>query len=235
MESGCQVLTVEDEKYLLQGNFVFVTQPGELHGVANSLLERCRLYFLSFLPPGPGQGLSLAAPGEELELARRLRSLPRIFLGDARMKTMFEVMLKAADQQGDLWRTSLQGAAQRLLMLVIERSEPMRSDWFSPGVRRAIQHVRGHLEEPLDVATLARVARLSTSRLHALFKRETGMPPRDYVLREKVEAAKRQLARNGCSITELGHALGFSSSQYFSTVFRRYTGLAPSDYIKFQR
>jgi AraC-like DNA-binding protein len=38
------------------------------------------------------------------------------------------------------------------------------------------------------------------------------------------------LAQPGCRVTTLAHTLGFSSSQYFATVFRRFTGLTPSAY-----
>ena len=70
------------------------------------------------------------------------------------------------------------------------------------------------------------VARLSESRFKARFKREMGVPPAEYWLRKKVEQASVLLAK--ATITQVAHQLGFSSSQYFATVFKRYTLTSPS-------
>jgi AraC-like DNA-binding protein len=43
-----------------------------------------------------------------------------------------------------------------------------------------------------------------------------------------VERARELLAAGGRSVTDVAYALGFSSSQYFATVFKRYTHTRPS-------
>jgi transcriptional regulator GlxA family with amidase domain len=68
---------------------------------------------------------------------------------------------------------------------------------------------------------------VTRARLFEQFKRGTGMTPTDYLLRVRVERARELMADTSRSLTEVAHATGFSSSQYFSTVFRRYTGMAP--------
>jgi AraC-like DNA-binding protein len=45
-----------------------------------------------------------------------------------------------------------------------------------------------------------------------------------------VEEAHRRLADTNEDITNIAHNLGFSSSQYFATVFRRETGMTPGEY-----
>ena len=74
---------------------------------------------------------------------------------------------------------------------------------------------------------LARLVRLSPSRFKVRFLEEVGLPPREYVLRHKLGLAEQRL-RRGESVTSVAHELGFSSSQYFATVFRRFAGHAPS-------
>ena len=76
----------------------------------------------------------------------------------------------------------------------------------------------------------ARAIHLSESRFKARFRREVGLPPGVYILRAKIAAACTELRQPGTRVTELAHRLGFSSSQYFATVFRRFTGLTPSTY-----
>ena len=95
---------------------------------------------------------------------------------------------------------------------------------------RVLRHIEGHLEEPLALPGLAERAGLSLPRFKSRFKQEVGIPPADYVLRCKIEAAKQRLAGSTVSVTDVAFELGFSSSQYFATVFRRYTRQTPGQY-----
>ena len=70
------------------------------------------------------------------------------------------------------------------------------------------------------------IARLSESRFKTRFKREMGVPPEEFWLRQKIERATVLLKTR--NVTEVAHELGFSSSQYFATVFKRYTRVSPS-------
>jgi AraC-like DNA-binding protein len=74
------------------------------------------------------------------------------------------------------------------------------------------------------------VARLSESRFKSRFKAEIGVPPAEYWLRQKIERATEMLKTR--RVTEVAHELGFSSSQYFATAFKRYTLMNPSRYRK---
>jgi len=54
--------------------------------------------------------------------------------------------------------------------------------------------------------------------------------PKDYLVRVRVEKAEELLRQNRRSIIDIAHSVGFNSSQYFSTVFRRYTGQTPAEF-----
>jgi AraC-like DNA-binding protein len=100
--------------------------------------------------------------------------------------------------------------------------------------RGVVEHIEAHLDEAdqLTVDALARVAGISTSRFKALFKRETGVPPAEFALRARVHEAARRLQAGGATVTEVAFGLGFSSSQYFASVFQRFTNSRPSDYLR---
>ena len=71
---------------------------------------------------------------------------------------------------------------------------------------------------------------LSTGYFHDVFMRETGYTPSRYHLILRVAAAKRALIKNHQSITDIALDLGFSSSQYFATTFKKVVGLTPIAY-----
>ncbi|MGM9644738.1 MAG: helix-turn-helix domain-containing protein [Eubacteriales bacterium] len=93
-------------------------------------------------------------------------------------------------------------------------------------------YVQHHLSEPVDVEALARSVFLSRTYLAAKFKKESGMTLTDFILREKVEEAKRLLRYTDKHATAIAAYLGFSSQSHFTNVFRKYTGKSPNEYRK---
>ena len=95
-------------------------------------------------------------------------------------------------------------------------------------VAAAKVYLNDHYLERLSVAKLGAFLGYSRSRTFELFKSQTGLTPKDYLVRMRVEKAEELLLKTRQSIIEIAHAVGFNSSQYFSTVFRRYTGQSPA-------
>lgn len=106
-------------------------------------------------------------------------------------------------------------------MAVLARERRRFTDVFS--------WIESHIESPdeLTVARLAQVAGLSPSRFQAAFKQETGIPPAEFALRARITEAIRRLAQPGADVTSVAFSLGFSSSQYFASAFRRFTNMSP--------
>jgi AraC-like DNA-binding protein len=77
---------------------------------------------------------------------------------------------------------------------------------------------------------LAEDAGLSLSRFKTKFKAQIGIAPHEFILRCKVEAAKKFLLEENRNVTNTAMELGFSSSQYFATVFKRFTQQTPLEF-----
>ncbi|MCC6414385.1 MAG: helix-turn-helix domain-containing protein [Opitutaceae bacterium] len=97
-------------------------------------------------------------------------------------------------------------------------------------VESVVAHMQAHLARPVTQAALERVARLSSSRLQALFREVTGYPPLDYLRRLRVEEARRLLADSRLSVKEVAARTGFRDTSHFSKVFRRVDGLSPAHF-----
>jgi AraC-like DNA-binding protein/mannose-6-phosphate isomerase-like protein (cupin superfamily) len=97
-------------------------------------------------------------------------------------------------------------------------------------VAAAKAYLNQHYLEPLSVAKLGAFLGYSRSRTFELFKSQTGLTPKDYLVRVRVEKAEELLRQTRRSIIDIAHSVGFNSSQYFSTVFRRYTGQTPAEF-----
>jgi AraC-like DNA-binding protein/mannose-6-phosphate isomerase-like protein (cupin superfamily) len=97
-------------------------------------------------------------------------------------------------------------------------------------IAAAQEYLGGHLREPVPMSALVRRMGFSRSYLFAIFKSVTGMTPNDYYLRLRTEKAQQLLAGSAQPVTAIALETGFSSSQYFSSVFRKYTGQTPLEF-----
>ncbi|MDR1158972.1 MAG: AraC family transcriptional regulator [Oscillospiraceae bacterium] len=102
---------------------------------------------------------------------------------------------------------------------------------LSQDIANATAFIERSIGEPISMPELAQAAHLSVSRFKQKFKEQIGATPREYVNRMKVEISKARLLATG-SVTEVAFELGFTSSNYFSVIFKRFTGLSPSEYIR---
>lgn len=97
-------------------------------------------------------------------------------------------------------------------------------------IRRIKSYVHAHVSEDISLESLSEVVYLTPNYISTLFKRETGVSFKDYVLQVKIQKAKDLLQSNKLKIHEIAQDVGYHSATYFSKVFRRETGLYPSEY-----
>jgi AraC family transcriptional regulator len=96
--------------------------------------------------------------------------------------------------------------------------------------RTVVAYIEEHVAEPIPVATLAQLSRLSPYHFSPAFKQSFGKPPHRYHIGRRIERAKALLAKSAQSGTEIGVTMGFSEPSSFTSTFRRETGLTPSSY-----
>jgi len=91
-------------------------------------------------------------------------------------------------------------------------------------------YIDGNFTEAIDLDRLSREACLSRFHFHRLFTRIYRVTPHQYLTRKRIEEAKRCLAANEGSITEICNEVGFESIGSFSTLFKKEIGHAPTNY-----
>jgi AraC-like DNA-binding protein len=227
---GERVYHVNRRDYPFRGNEVFVTFPDEVHGSGRHPHGKGLLYWMQVRPPKRPAPFLALSPREAWPLVQRLRHLPhRRFVGDPRLKTLFEEMLEIfLHGEPDLARLEISARLIQWLVLIVRCAEAEPGRRVTPDIRLVLDRIESTLDQPLTVDGLAAAARLSPSRFKAKFKEQTGVPPAEYVIRRKVEKAREWLGQ-GKSVTDVAFDLGFSTSQYFATTFKRITNQRPRD------
>jgi len=95
------------------------------------------------------------------------------------------------------------------------------------------QHIDLNFSKPIVLKDVADLVHLSPEYLSSLFKKETGMNFKDYLIQVRIDKAKVLLkARPHLSISEICSAVGYPDQAYFSKMFKRVVGLSPSQYRK---
>lgn len=97
-------------------------------------------------------------------------------------------------------------------------------------LRQARDHADRHFAERLDLGQLAAVAGISKYHFHRLFAATYGRTPAAYVSERRIERAQDLLRATNLTVTEVCHAVGFSSLGSFSSTFRRTVGESPSEF-----
>lgn len=113
----------------------------------------------------------------------------------------------------------------RCLQLSPHRSEHSVID-------RIVQYLDTHPDEDMGHESIAAKYRLHPGYLSRLFKQEMGETLSEYLLRTKVERAAQLLKEDRHKIGEIAGLVGYSTSSYFSVMFKKYTGCSPREYCQ---
>lgn len=110
---------------------------------------------------------------------------------------------------------------------------------LSPVVETVIGEIRKNLSNTLfSLEDCIKKLPLNYDYVRKLFKKETGVTPHEYLLNSRMQFA-RELISSGIgnrysnySVGQIAEACGFAEPLYFSRVFKKYYGVAPSEYGK---
>ena len=181
----------------------------------------------AYLAPFTGDDaiLKVALTGEaNREVLRMLENMLREFQS---AKRYYELMLRA-----DLLRLltiTIREAAKQAGQL---KDEDEKVEQFRELMTGAIQYVHDHYAEDLRLEMICKKFTISKSYFCQLFKRFTGKTYGDYLIDYRLQKAAEMLLNSDMTVTDVSYGAGFNDLAYFSRVFKRHTGVTPSDFKK---
>jgi AraC family transcriptional regulator len=162
---------------------------------------------------------------------------PRLYFEDSALwdtAVKLTTLIESADVDNQLYLEALGTVLAHELARLNPASPrvqaPVRGGLAAWQQRVVTTYIEEHLAEPISLATLAGLVRLSPYYFCRAFKQSFGVPPHRYHTGRRIERAKVLLAKPSPSVTEIGLTVGFSETSSFTAAFRRATGLTPSGF-----
>ncbi|MGG3281385.1 helix-turn-helix domain-containing protein [Paenibacillus solani] len=125
-----------------------------------------------------------------------------------------------------------QGILQELIGMLARELEKTE---LTPSKRKYADTIKSylleHYREPIEIDRLAKLIQRSSNYTAALFKEVYGHSPIRYMHQLRVQEACGLLLHSDMSITHIAHYLGYYDTSYFYRMFKKYTGLSPTDYV----
>jgi len=130
-----------------------------------------------------------------------------------------------------------------ILYTFIKRNicEPLRLYAENPSnscnqvVLQAKEYARKHYAEDIMTTDVAKHVYLNPAYFSTLFKKETGIGFKDYLMNLRMEMAGILLCDLQYSISKVAEMVGINDARYFSKLFKKYSGLRPQDYRRQRR
>lgn len=240
--SGTMNVWVGDRTYEVAPGSTFLTQPDQLHGGVDATLQPGEWYWLRLRFPPSDRPLPELSLTTTRKLKRGLAAINKPVPARAalRWRDCFDRLLREHRQPTTHSPLMSRLILHEMIVTLCRDAEAMDAapgaapgddEFLSPQIRRAVEWIDKNLAEQLpSIDDIALQVGLSESHFRRRFHEETGFSPVEYVTRQRVLRAKQLLRDKSLSITRLAFELGFQSSGYFTQVFRKLTGMTPSEY-----
>lgn len=249
-------LETDQREYHVHAGQTILILPGEVHSGLGGSLQPCELYWMRFVLPPPGESLpgfdlsqtALFRRGFESGIKKRVvdhynqKSLASPSVGWASggmgmVPELFQSLLLEHRNRSKHCNVEVARSLLHTLLAVLLRShcycesvggETVPLSWR---VNRAVAWLEAHYTDPDDAFDqLCRDLNCQKFNLKEQFKREMGCTTAEFVFEKRMRLACEVLRTTEWTVTEVAMHVGSSSSQYFATAFRRFTGMTPTEF-----
>jgi len=207
---GCEGVLVQDEKEYPYGDGeVFIYQPERPHHILNSI---------------PGKQICVGVAGCGAE---RLR--PGVLPCPGKVTARFEEFAACLQEAGSGEKLDL--LAGLIVVETLEAQQPGLSRKNNRALR-AQRIIEDHLNDDLDIGSIARDVYVSPDYLRQLFRREFGESILHYIIRKRIELARTLLTTSDEPVYKIAEECGYADPYYFSRIFKKEAGMTPTQYRK---
>lgn len=236
---GTQIYATEDplQKYRVSRGMVFLTYPNEPHSTAGMLEEKdVELYFMVIDTVNDLEHFLGFTGIDAKYLAAQLNSLNRCFYVGMKLKSHLDEMIRLYLEKPPMCSLALRCHAVLAIQELDSAQQRVNSLGSKSTLTLDILRVLNRIEDtlygaPLSIQEMADYVFMSVPAFKQKFKQQIGTPPFEYQMKRRIEESC-SLIESGESVSKIAFELGFSSSQHFSTAFRKHMYVSPREWKK---
>ena len=226
IKSGTGTIEVNNNKYTLSQNDAYIVRPNILTVQTADTDDPWELYFFSF-------NGSLA--NDIIEKTVFNNGAVSVAIKNS---NLCEAITESAFELNDSSQNELVNYAHLFKLLAyfdysnnISISQNKNDGFYQKATSKVQQYIQLNYSKKIKISELADSLNISRAHLYKIFKNDTGTSIENYLVTVRMNEARRLLEDTDLSIAEISSLGGYT--QYYNTfskMFKRYTGLTPSQY-----
>ena len=227
---------------------VYFTLPWQQHGSTAEYESAHKWHFvvIKLPPPPPGVDDLFSFPeilGFTPDEADRmyeilLKPTQHAWPASPMLAALLPALVAELQSPGPFHATRVREITSQLIIelcLTISGPSPAASRYqqHAGSISALLKQLDKHFDDPWTLDSMASLAQLKRTQFNAVFHHFSGDAPMTYLNRLRVSKARTMLRSTSKDITSIAFQCGFTSSQYFANVFRRFTGTTALRYRKY--
>lgn len=230
------VVTAGATELTLNAGQMYIHKPNEFHNIRCDGTRAANSVILSFDCDCPElmsiAGMVINCTAEERRLMGCIISEARKAFSTPLGVHYISVLKKAENIEYGCEQMILLYMEQLLIQLIRSNRDavPAKRPDSDPLFLNICNYLENNVEKHLQFEDIQKEFNLSASVIKRLFHNHINCGIMEHFLRLKIDAAKQMIREQELNFTEIAAGLGFSSPQYFTTAFRRISGMTPSEY-----
>lgn len=246
MESGSMPYAQDEKEIDLLPNHLTITRPWEIHKVGNPYIGMGKFYWviIDLGTRRPHQNWDwpdwiMLTSKDLLRLTTILRQNDKwLWKVNRKVRNCFMRLGKVVDTDENGSNSSqVRLLINELLLLILElidNKEVVLNEALTDSSRSVslfLKELENNLAEAWTIESMAESTGIGMTRFTHHCKRLTNLTPMRYLMFRRLEMSKKMLIDNlNLSVTQIAYSCGFTTSQYFSTVFKKHENCTPAEY-----
>ena len=152
---------------------------------------------------------------------------------DALCRMFGSIRYELSEQPDNFWILRIRHFFEEILFMAVAdfyRNARQDEIYKDPLVVKVIQYFWEHLSHEITLAAILREFSVNKNKLNDAFNKEVGMSCMAYLEHLRIAMAKKALQFHKDSVSEVSFHCGYSDTNYFSRVFKKHTGMTPTEF-----
>lgn len=163
----------------------------------------------------------------------RISNLSKSFhFNETELLNIYESGLKHTPENIDELKVLIMPLRHMLVLLQIIIEDIKESETSSKTFDSILSFVQRNITNDITIRDIAQACACSESTVSHLFKLYMNESIKKYILETRIKKAKKILHKSDLPITDIALLCGFTNTNYFSTAFKKYVGINPTEYRK---